>query len=418
MPGSDHGHNEWEGFSPAAVVDGRRSLQAATYGCSISILEPSPGGTISDGGYVTVGWSCTSVPVAPALWIGGYSPPPDADESGNQTQGLRNAYPVRLSFGLREANGSVRMQFSNLREPLQFFLMQGGNVFPAVCCPAFISSSPTLVRFANPNEPVRVRLSLVGSSASTALRLQWSCNASGAAAVQWGTSSGSWPYSSPAITTRLRRSQMLNAPANGSGWHDLGDVNAVSLDLSAQAALGPAAQQAPIFYRVTCDGSAWSAEQTLSPPPLPGARVTRNAYTGAEQPLSIAVFGDFGRGSADASETWVEYGRPAYNNSLRLREMAGLQAADSGAVAALGGATISAVWLNGDLSYANGVLTGWESFMSMLSLFAARVPVLSVLGNHGERGRSDWGGAPGEEHLRSSCVGAAPARLLCRLPRG
>ena len=65
-------------------------------------------------------------------------------------------------------------------------------------------------------------------------------------------------------------------------------------------------------------------------------------------------------------ETWIEYGRPDYNNSLRLRELSGLDGSGpptEGASAVLGGITISAVWTIGDLSYANGIMVAWESYM-------------------------------------------------------
>ena len=58
----------------------------------------------------------------------------------------------------------------------------------------------------------------------------------------------------------------------------------------------------------------------------------------------------------------------------------------------------------GDLSYANGILGGWENYMSMMSLFATRVPLLTMLGV------SEWVG--------TACDARACARLCARLGMG
>ena len=78
----------------------------------------------------------------------------------------------------------------------------------------------------------------------------------------------------------------------------------------------------------------------------------------------------------------AEYGRPAVNTTVLLRQLSGLEGTTTAASSAIGGRTISAAWIIGDHSYANGILAVWESYLDMTAAFATRVPMISLLGNH------------------------------------
>jgi acid phosphatase type 7 len=378
-------HNEFESLRPETIQVAPQWLQDAT-NCSIAVPEPA-NRTISSGGVVTVTWNCTSLP--PGAWIGAYSPPPaDLDA-------LRNSYPVRMTQNLDTwagtPSGSVRMRFGNYRLPLQFFMMAGGNYYQAPCCPLYITNSSTLVAFADPNEPVRPRLMVVGDAPDQAknLRVMWgSYNASArTASAQFSlqpnyvnTTNDGYFVGWASQVTRVTRDQLFNAPANGSGFTDLGNVHWVDVDLNDY--LTAAERNRTLYFRVgDANRGAWLADVPFVIPPPPGAPTVFNPLTGGGQPMTLAIFGDYGRGSADDSETWVEYGRPAINTTARLRELAGL-AGNVGAAATLGGRTASAVWVIGDLSYANGVLTVWDSYLDMTAQFAGSLPMISLLGNH------------------------------------
>jgi len=264
-----------------------------------------------------------------------------------------------MSFNLVAASGSVRMQFTNFRAPLLFALLSGGNVFRAPCCPIYYVGATTYgseVAFRQPNEPVRPRLVMVGNTASGGgLRLLWGTNDSAQPTVEWGTApgrGGAVTGSVSATTRVLRRDEMLNAPANTNGWHELGAIHSAELDFSALPAATPARSQR-VYYRfgdptAGSSGGLWSQEFSLALPPPPGANATVSAVTGAPQPLSLGIVCDFGRGSLDDSITWVEYGRPAINTTRVLRGLAGLAGADDPALLAVGGHTISAVIVGGD----------------------------------------------------------------------
>ncbi len=51
-----------------------------------------------------------------------------------------------------------------------------------------------------------------------------------------------------------------------------------------------------------------------------------------------------------------------------------------------------AVFHGGDISYANGLLSGWDFFLQQLVPITSAVPYLTVMGNH----EMDWPGIPGE----------------------
>lgn len=415
-------HNEFEMLRPETIQPAPQWMQDET-NCTIAVPEPA-NRTISSGGVVTVTWSCASLP--PGAWIGAYSPPP-ADLNA-----LRNSYPVRMTKNLDTwagtPSGSVRMRFGNYRRPLQFFLMSGGNVYPPPpCCPLYFANSSTLIEFADPNEPVRPRLMVVGDSPDQAhnLRVMWGTfNVSGSEAsadfaqeLKNSTERGyfvGWPSN----VTTVTRDQLFNAPANGSGFTDLGHIHSVDIDLSWY--LDAAARNRTLYMRLgEPRRGVWLSDIPFVIPPPPGAAGAFNPLTGGGQPMTLAIFGDYGRGSADDSETWVEYGRPAINTTARLRELAGL-AGNTGAAATLGGRTASAVWVIGDLSYANGILTVWDSYLDMTAQFAGSLPMISLLGNHELNSPGD----PGNTFFNPTTAndgggeGGVLAQALTPMPRG
>ncbi len=87
---------------------------------------------------------------------------------------------------------------------------------------------------------------------------------------------------------------MCGFPATGRGWRDLGWTHTATL-----SGLLPLAGRS-IYYVIGDDsGSAPAAEASFRVPPAPGTL-----------PVTVAFFGDFGRGFAalnDGWKTWSQY---------------------------------------------------------------------------------------------------------------
>ena len=289
-------HNEFEMLDPTTIMEAPQSLRDEA-NCVLDVLSPA-NLLINDGDWVTVSWSCAQLP-ANATWIGAYSPAlPD-------WSAIRQTYPVRMTFNLPGPSGSVRFQMGNYRNPIQFHMLSGGNVYPAVCCPYWWANSSKIVSFAQPNQPVRPRLVVMGDhpTGQQTMRLLWSTNNSAAPTVQWGTDPASLQYNLSATTVNIPRSTLFNAPANETGYRDLGAVHHAEFDFSV---LTPEQRRGIIHYRFgDASQGLWSALMNLTLPPAPGGVSTRNPVTSADQPLSLAIFGDYGRGSFDDTQTWI-----------------------------------------------------------------------------------------------------------------
>jgi hypothetical protein len=115
----------------------------------------------------------------------------------------------------------------------------------------------------------------------------------------WGTTAGVWPNSAPATGSTLSRSALCGAPANSSGWFDLGLTAVAQLPSLAQAvwAAGSGATRRVYYVLTDADGRR-SAEYGFTVPPPPGRAV---------YPFPFIGYGDSGRGAYDAGTTYQEY---------------------------------------------------------------------------------------------------------------
>jgi len=90
----------------------------------------------------------------------------------------------------------------------------------------------------------------------------------------------------------------------------------------------------------------------------------------------VVLYADLGVGSSDNSydtTVWREQCPPAINTTNSVADLV------------LRG-EVDAVYHSGDISYANGYLSGWDFFLDMVSPITGRVPYLTTVGNH----ESDW----------------------------
>jgi acid phosphatase type 7 len=114
----------------------------------------------------------------------------------------------------------------------------------------------------------------------------------------------------------------------------------------------------------------WSSEFKLRVPPLAGKQPP-------DRPTQVLLFDDMGRGSLDMSYTWNEWGRPAVYTAMAT-------AAD------VRNGVVDAVYLGGDLSYADGYLSSWDFFLNMISPVTSGAVFMSTMGNH----ESAWPDSP------------------------
>lgn len=104
----------------------------------------------------------------------------------------------------------------------------------------------------------------------------------------------------------MTQDQMCGGNAHTDGWRDLGAIHS-----AAMTGMSSLPSRSQIYY-IYGDSSTntFSAEHVFTTPLLPG-----EATDGTGANLKALLFCDLGRGSTDDSETWDEYGRPAYNTS-------------------------------------------------------------------------------------------------------
>eukprot|EP01031_Cornospumella_fuschlensis_P036154 gene36154-43850_t len=327
---------------------------AATSNYSITSVSPT---LITNDDIVSVGFNST----APGEndWIGAYSPA-DAD--------ISSVVPVKWGYCkdaqgdyLSSGSGLMTFNMTNLRADFKFYYFTGG---PA--SPVNVANSDTVVTFANLNQPLRNRVVPTGDP--NTLQLLWSSYNSTSPTLQWGTTSGSYPYTMAADTVTVDKSQMCGAPANNSGWRDLGLIHKANISGILDLSLS----NTQIYYRFgDVSTNDFSPEVVFLVPPAKGTQPPN-------RPTQVVVMADLGVGSTDTSydtNTWDEYCPPAINTTMSITQhiIAG---------------EIDAVFLSGDIAYADGFLATWDFFLDMISPLAGGALFLNTVGNH----ESDWPG--------------------------
>eukprot|EP01039_Chlorochromonas_danica_P000779 gene779-844_t len=293
-------------------------------------------------------------------WVGAYSPP---DVNISESAPVKFGY-CKDGSGDYLNSGVAQLTFNmtNLRAGIKFYYFTND-----VTSPVKVATSNTIVHFADINEPLRNRILPTGDP--NVYQLLWSSANSSQPIVKWGTQSKVYSYVVNASTVHVNQSEMCGAPANSTGWRDLGSIHQVNisgildLDLSSKS----------IFY-VFGDGSVdgtMSKEVEFLVPPRAGRQPP-------SRPTVVALLADLGVGSTDSSydsQVWEEACAPAANTSMSLGERVRLQEVD-------------AVFLSGDISYADGYMASWDFFLDEVSPILGGSLFLSTVGNH----ESDWPG--------------------------
>lgn len=259
--------------------------------------------------------------------------------------------PAPIKFMMLETLGYTNaffpMQVINSYNDYQLALFVGGTVQPV-----FVTNSTVLRPRSTP--PLRPRLSRPSDDPST-MRLTWhAATNAGNPTVRWGTSSGVYTSSAPAVAATYTQADMTSEPARSIGWLD------PHYFLSAtMTGLVPGTTYYYTFGSDAAGAGGWGEEGSF----------TAVQPAGHATNMNILVYGDSGVSPLDGSaQHWQE---PfSSQSSARLRE------------AASTGAYSMALHL-GDLAYATGYGGKWAWFEENFECPIARsVPVQMLYGNH------------------------------------
>ena len=256
--------------------------------------------------------------------------------------------------------GSLIFNFTNLRTDISFVYFTNGTTYPIEK-----GRSSVNVTFANFNEQLRPRVTPTGFS--DVFTVAWSSYNNTKPVLKWGTSNGNYNNVVSATTDTITIDEVCGAPANTTGWWDLGLIHTSNF-----TGITSLPKDSKIYYIFGDeDMNMFSSEHTFYVPPSSGEQPS-------DRPTTIILYDDLGRGSTDDTYTWYEYGRPAINTTMAVN-------------AEILNGNIDAVYHGGDISYATGYLSVWDFFMNMISPVAGSVLYLSTVGNH----ESDWHHAHG-----------------------
>lgn len=177
------------------------------------------------------------------------------------------------------------------------------------------------------------------------------------------------PFSSPLLFSRYSfrlnatsstysRSDLCGAPANGMGWRDPGFFNEALI-----TGLRPGGSR--IYYTFGSDVHGWSTERSFLTPKVPAPN----------ESLFVAVIADMG-------ETYVDGANYHWEEPDAVETI--------GQVTKLFRDRADVLVHVGDLSYATGIESEWNLFMSQIESMASAVPYMTGQGNH-ERDHPDTG---------------------------
>ncbi|KAG1654908.1 hypothetical protein FOA52_003150 [Chlamydomonas sp. UWO 241] len=245
--------------------------------------------------------------------------------------------------------GSVRFRLINYRQDMAVVLIRGGLVAPRAV-------ARTVIRVANPNEPLQGHLALTEDPSE--MSVQWTSFNASAPAVRWGSSPGALHATAAADSRSYSRADMCGGNAAGQGWVDSG--------VQHTAVLHGLERGKRYYYSFGDEAWGFSSEASFVAAPEHTATV------------HILATADVGQGELDGSNKLLPNTQmqPSLNTT---RRMAADAATDEYLLAVH----------NGDISYAEGFSTIWDNFFTQIEPVASRMPYMVVPGNH-ER---DWPGS-------------------------
>ncbi|KAI7985101.1 putative inactive purple acid phosphatase 27 [Camellia lanceoleosa] len=292
-------------------------------------------------------------------WVGVFSPanfnsstcPPD--NSKQQTPYICSS-PIKYNYAnesssdyTKTGNASLKFILINQRADFSFGLFTGG-----LSNPKLVAVS-NVITFSNPKAPLYPRLAQGKSWNEMTVTWTSGYNINEAVPfVQWGFK-GEHQTQSPAGTLTFHRNSMCGSPARTVGWRDPGFIHTSFLK-----ELWPnSVYTYKLGHRLFNGSYIWSKVYSFKSSPYPGQDSLQR----------VVVFGDMGKAERDGSNEYSNYQPGSLNTTDQL-----IKDLDN----------IDIVFHIGDLSYANGYISQWDQFTSMVEPIASTVPYMIASGNH------------------------------------
>ena len=296
---------------------------------------------------------------------------------------------------LDTGEGRLDFQFTNLRQTIGFYYNTGGynntqfftqkSLAGTGVAKVVSKRSPEVVKFIDNNEPLRNRV--IPTEDSFTFRLIWDSANSVSPTMKYGPKSGFYSHFVSARTDHVKREELCDSPANESGWYDLGSIHTAYFSTKM---IPDGGWFQPVYYIYgDAESDTWSEEYVFTPPPPPGSN------DNPLRPTRVALLADMGIGWSESSHTfgnvephreggstfsWEGTGYTSYNTSLSLKRF-------------IDDAQLDAVFLNGDLSYADGFLAGWNMYANMINKFSGNIVFMNTIGNHEADTKTPLGGS-------------------------
>ncbi|KNA16779.1 hypothetical protein SOVF_086060 [Spinacia oleracea] len=303
-------------------------------------------------------------------WVGVFSPAKfnastDCKEVGNWRveDPVICTAPIKYKYAnysnsnyLKNGKAELKFELINQRADFSFALFTGG-----LSNPKLVAVSNPISVFPNPKAPLYPRLAM--GETWDVMTVTWTSGyniGESVPFVEWGAVDGA-TIQSPAATFTYTRNQMCASPARTVGWRDPGFIHT-----SYMKELWPNTMYSYRLGHKLPNGSyVWSKKYKFKSPPVPGESSLQR----------VVIFGDMGKGERDGSNEYADYQPGALNTTDQL-----VKDIDN----------IDAVFLIGDLPYANGYISQWDQFTAQVEPIASVKPFMVASGNH-ERDVPDSG---------------------------
>ncbi|XP_030477321.2 probable inactive purple acid phosphatase 27 [Syzygium oleosum] len=262
--------------------------------------------------------------------------------------------PIKYKFAnesssdyTKTGNASLEFQLINQRSDFSFALFSGG-----LSNPKLVAVS-NIINFAYPKAPLYPRLSQGKSWDEMTVTWTSGYNIDEATPfVEWGVEEETQTRS-PAGTLTFRQNSMCGPPARTVGWRDPGFIHTSFLK-----DLWPNAEYTyRLGHRLANNSYVWSKVYSFKSSPYPGQDSLQRAV----------IFGDMGKAERDGSNEYNNYQPGSLNTTDQL-----IKDLDN----------IDIVFHIGDITYANGYISQWDQFTSMIEPIASTVPYMIASGNH------------------------------------
>lgn len=389
-PSKTLAHEHVHGVQPLSKIDILSTTLALHKKASIKVSPALLGLKNEDTEWVTV--ELRSPHPSPDDWIGIFSPAnfnasATCEEVGNTRvqQPFICTAPIKYQYAnysnsdyTKTGRSTLKFQLINQRADFSFALFSGG-----LSSPKLVALSNT-ISFANPKAPVYPRLAL--GETWDVMTVTWTSGYDIDEAVpfvEWGLP-GAATMRSPAGTLTFTRNQMCAAPARTVGWRDPGFIHTSFLK-----DLWPNTVYSYRMGHILSNGSyIWSKMYKFKSAPFPGQSSLQR----------VVIFGDMGKAERDGSNEYADYQPGSLNTTDQLANDID---------------NIDAIFLIGDMPYANGYISQWDQYTAQVEPLASAVPFMVASGNH-ERDSPNSGSFYDTDDSGGEC--GVPAETIFYVP--